>query len=153
MNIDSSLKAQAIEEAKKTLAKTELDTQKDLALLLEDSSNETKSSAGDKYETGRAMIDLEKDKLYARLAQNTKLKRAFAEIQVSKISDTVEHGSLFSTNQGVYFISASLGQINVNGLDIFCISALSPIGKAAMGKKENEEFSFLNKKQTIKTVC
>ena len=40
-----------------------------IAALTEDSKNDAKGSAGDKHETGRAMIQLEREKLGIQLAE------------------------------------------------------------------------------------
>ena len=43
--------------------------QTQLGELKEANTNETKSTAGDKHETGRAMVHLEQEKLYSQLGQ------------------------------------------------------------------------------------
>ena len=64
------------------------------------SNEETKSSAGDKYETTRAMLQLEKDKVASQLAEWSKIRRAFSTMTLDKPSDAIDTGSLVKTNKG-----------------------------------------------------
>ncbi len=106
------------------------------------SQSETKSSAGDKYETGRAMIQLELDKLKARI-HNARL-----ELDVlNALPDTapepgvVRPGSVVHTDKGIFFLSVSLGKIEADVISVFCVSTSAPIGGAMLGKKVGESFA------------
>ena len=48
--------------------------------------SETKSSAGDKHETGRAMLQLEREKTGQQLAEIQKTQEILSKIDVSKTS-------------------------------------------------------------------
>ena len=50
----------------------------------ESRDNETKSSVGDKYETGRAMAQIELDKLYEQLEKSIKMKYVLDQIDFGK---------------------------------------------------------------------
>jgi hypothetical protein len=63
-------------------------------------NEETKSSAGDKYETGRAMMQQETDRNQAQLNEANKLMVALNQINSYTTSKTVEAGSLVITNNG-----------------------------------------------------
>jgi transcription elongation GreA/GreB family factor len=110
---------------------------------------ETKSSAGDKYETGREMINQEKQKLSARLADAIKMMRTLEQIDPSKRYDKVKFGSLVQTNYGWYFISAALGAIKDVGQSVFAVSAVSPIGAQLIGKHREDQFEINGLKQKI----
>ena len=109
-------------------------------------TSETKSSMGDKYETAREMIDLEKDKLSRSIEETSKMDVFLKQIDPSKISDEVKVGSLIRTRTGLFFLSVSLGKIQLYEENIFLVSPVSPIGKAMLGMKVNESFE-LNKIQ------
>ena len=104
--------------------------------------SETKSSAGDKHETGRAMLQLEMEKAGKQLRSVLQLKETIIKIGISKESDTVHLGSIVITNNINYFISVSAGKLSVEGNDYFAISTHSPIGKMLLGKQSNITIIF-----------
>ena len=105
-------------------------------------NNETKSSAGDKYETGRAMMHLEKEKLSTQLSEALKMKKALDQINPDRAEAEVKLGSVVITPVAQYFLSVSVGQIKWEGKTWFAISPASPIGQQMLGKKAGETFSF-----------
>ena len=114
--------------------------------------SETKSSAGDKHETGRAMLQLEMEKAGQQLSGITQMKEILAKIDIDKTSEIAHLGSVINTNVANYFLSISTGKITVNAQDYFAISVSSPIGKLLLGKKENDEVVFNGKSIKIKSV-
>lgn len=115
-------------------------------------NEETKSSAGDKYETGRAMMHLEKEKLAGQLTEVAKMKKALDLIDANKTNTTVGLGSLVCTAQARYYISASVGRLDLEGEMYFAISPASPVGRELFGKKEGDSFSFAGKLHKIVTL-
>ena len=105
-------------------------------------NEETKSSAGDKFETGRAMMQLERDKNAAQLMEAIKLKNILKQINYNKSPSAIQPGSLIKSSQGTYFIAISLGKVQVEGHQFFVISAQSPIGQQLLGKELAEEINF-----------
>lgn len=138
MNIKQAIYIKIIEslEQKIMLAKASIASAK------ESRDNDTKSSAGDKYETGRAMMQQEMDKSEAQLAKAYLLKKTMALINPLTECIKVELGSLVFTNLGVYFISIGLGQIDVGKEKIYSVSLVSPIGKFLHQKKTGEQATF-----------
>ena len=114
--------------------------------------SETKSSAGDKHETGRAMLQLEMEKAGQQLAGITQMKLILAKINISKKSEVAHLGSIVETDFVNYFLSISTGKIIVEDKIYFAISLSSPIGKLLLGKKGNEEFTFNGKTFQIKKI-
>lgn len=115
-------------------------------------NEETKSSSGDKYETGRSMMQLEIEKYSTQLREGIKLKKVLAQINVDKDYQTVQLGSLVTTNNGSYFISISAGKLNLEGVDYLAISFSSPIGQILAGKEVNDAFDFRKKSFVITSV-
>lgn len=115
-------------------------------------NNETKSSAGDKHETGRAMAQLETEKLNTQLLEALKLTETLSKINPDQKHLIVGLGSLVLTNNGNFFIGASIGKIEYNDEIYFAISAVSPIGQLLATKKEKETFSFNNRTYMILSV-
>jgi len=104
--------------------------------------SETKSSAGDKHETGRAMLQLEMEKASQQFASISSMREVLRKMDVSKKNEIGKLGSLIFTNSGIYFLAISIGQININGSDIFVISPSSPIGNLLLGKIKGDIFRF-----------
>ena len=115
-------------------------------------NNETKSSAGDKYETGRAMMHLEKERLASQMNELAKFKKPLEMINPEKVSGIVELGSLVITGDRNYFIAVSLGEVSLDDQTFFCISPVTPIGKLMLGKRAGESFTFAGKSVGIKEV-
>ena len=108
-------------------------------------SEETKSSAGDKYETGREMLQQEMDKVVLQRDQALKLQRALNMIELGKPKGEIEFGCLVITDQSNYFISVGLGQLDLQGAVYYAISPLSPIAQAMLGLKPKDSFQFNGK--------
>ncbi|PKF74076.1 hypothetical protein [Chryseobacterium sp. PMSZPI] len=115
------------------------------------SNNDTKSSMGDKYETGREMLQQEINNLQRQL--NEVLNQQFILQKISsEPSDKVQNGALVKTNKGLFYISASLGEIIVENQKIMTVSAESPLVKAMFGKKMGDAFTINNINQNIENI-
>jgi len=115
-------------------------------------NEETKSSSGDKYETGRAMMQLEMEKYNEQLSEALRIKQALSQLILHPAGDTVQNGSLVWTDQGNFFISVSAGQFSIEGKTVFAISAASPIGTVLQGRKAGDQFEFRGKKAVIRSI-
>jgi transcription elongation GreA/GreB family factor len=114
-------------------------------------NDETKSSAGDKYETGRSMMQLELEKQSSQLAEAIKLQQTLDRISLER-SDTVRAGSLVTTNQGIFFLAVSAGQVNVEGITAMAISMASPVGTSLRDRKVGEHFVFSGKRYQVEKI-
>lgn len=112
---------------------------KEEMLKVQSSANqETKSSAGDKYETGRAMAQQEVDFARQQLIEAEKLEQALLGIHLDNQKEIVSLGSLVATSRGIFFIAISIGMVTIDANQYFVISPESPIGKLLLGKKVGE---------------
>lgn len=111
-------------------------------------SSETKSSAGDKHETGRAMVQLEREKLGVQLAEAEKVAQLLSKIDIEKSQEKIGLGSLIKTNKLSYFIAISAGEYKGKYASVYCISAATPIAKLLMGKCVGDSITF-NKVETM----
>lgn len=118
----------------------------------ESANQEEKSSAGDKYETGRAMAQLERDKAAAQVAEAMKMKAVLDQIHPSTNFIKAGLGSLVITNSNKFYVSISAGKLEVAGEIYLAISAQSPIGQLLLNKSAGDQFSFNNQRQTIVSV-
>lgn len=104
--------------------------------------SETKSSAGDKHETGRAMLQLEREKVGQQLAEIEKIRAQLSRIKTTSTSKIIGLGSVIFSTQANYFIAISGREIEVDGTKFFAISPNTPIGLILMGKTMNDEIVY-----------
>ncbi len=117
-----------------------------------DLNSETKSSAGDKHETGRAMIQLEMEKAGQQLENVQHMQRVLSKINPENTSNLVCLGSLVHLEIGTYYMGIATGQITLNKQLYFGISTHAPIGKLLLGKKQGDRIQFQGKLMEILAV-
>ncbi len=120
--------------------------------IQESLSSETKSSAGDKHETGRAMLHIEREKAGQQLAEIQKLNQILTKIDTSQMSETISLGSVIWTSQANYFIAISAGELIIDGKSYYAISAMTPIAQLLLGRKNGEQIQFRDQVFEIITV-
>jgi hypothetical protein len=118
----------------------------------ESANSETKSSAGDKYETGRAMAQNERDRNTVQLRQAQQLLGELQRINPETPCATVHPGALVHTSMGVFYISISAGRLMLDGQDYFAVSAAAPVVAALTGKRAGEQVLFNGKPVVITTI-
>ncbi|MCH4552233.1 3-oxoacyl-ACP synthase [Aestuariibaculum sp. L182] len=134
---------QALYEQCAVLVSSRLETvKKQIAQIQESLSSETKSTAGDKHETGRAMLQLEREKAGQQLAEINKIKEVLSRIDVKIASKKVGLGSVVFTSQANYFVAVSLGELKVNDVAFYAISPSTPIGQLLLGKGVLDAIDF-----------
>ncbi len=109
--------------------------QKSLVDLKESSSNETKSTAGDKYETALAMLQIEQSNAREQLQVVLTQKNLLDKINPTLSSSIIMNGSLIRTNKGYFFISIAMRKALIDGMVVYALSPQSPLGKKLMGLK------------------
>jgi len=124
-----------------------------IASAIESRNNDTKSSAGDKYETGRAMMQMEIEHSEMQLRKTLEQKAELLKIDLHHQFTKCFTGSLVITDNGNYFISIGLGRIIAADNNYYSISLASPIGIALNGKSAGDTFIFQGKEIKIKSVC
>jgi transcription elongation GreA/GreB family factor len=120
--------------------------------LKESGSNETKSTAGDKHETALAMLQIEQAQVRTQLDDALEQKAVLGRINPSLVTASVVNGSLVHTAQGYFYLCTALGKANVDGITVFALSQLSPLGKQLMGRKKGDQFSFNNINYKLESV-
>ena len=143
------MKNQSIKTQLLQLCNQSLDTRlQNVLAVIEDIKqslqSETKSSAGDKHETGRAMLQLEREKAGHQLAEIEKTKQILSKINTESTSKKIGLGSVIFTTNSNYFISISDGELKVEGDTFYAISANTPIGQLLLGKSVGDEVVFRN---------
>ena len=103
--------------------------------LVEGAKNDSKSTAGDKHETARAMMQIEQEKLANQLNLLLQQEQMLNRIDPKSKSEVVANGSLVKTNLGWIYLSIPLGKIIVEGESVMCLSVQSPLGLQLVGKR------------------
>jgi transcription elongation GreA/GreB family factor len=127
--------------------------QKTIDEIQESLASETKSSAGDKHETGRAMLQLEREKAGHQLAEIQKLNQLLSKIDLSKTSKIIGLGSVVFTTRANYFIALSAGEMKACNQSFYAISANTPIAKTLIGKEAKNQIQFRDQEfEIIKVI-
>lgn len=115
----------------------------------ESANQESKSTAGDKHDTSRAMMQLEVERLSAQLAIAEKMLVELKQAEHYQAEKNSISGKIIQTEGANYFVAIAAGKISVNQQDFFVVSNDSPVVTAL--KKRNRtnegEFFILNGKQ------
>ncbi|MBU2926655.1 GreA/GreB family elongation factor [Winogradskyella psychrotolerans] len=114
--------------------------------------SETKSSAGDKHETGRAMLQLEREKAGHQLSEIEKQKQLLQKVNTESNHSKVALGSVVITTQANYFIAISAGEYTIANSSYFAISAATPIAQLLLSKKIGDKVVFRENKFVITEV-
>lgn len=80
---------------------------------------ESKSSAGDKHETGRAMLQIDRENAGKQLMEIEQVQAVLKKIDVQTTSTYARLGSLVYTSQANYFLSISIGEVKI-GKSAYC---------------------------------
>ncbi len=139
--IKAALLAQLLQHLEQNIA----ETVQAIASAKESRDNESKSSAGDKYETGRAMMQIELENNGRQLEKTRLAKQDLQQLDLQEPHTLVSQGSLVHTNQGIYFISIGFGKLELAKQLYYAISLASPIGQALKNAKVGDRVSFQGK--------
>lgn len=113
-------------------------------------ASETKSSAGDKHETGRAMLQLEMEKASQQLSEVYKMKATLERVNLQQNSERAALGSIILTEKFNYFLAISVGKVIVDAYEYFVVSTNSPIGKQLLGIEKGGTIPL--NKQKVKQI-
>jgi hypothetical protein len=127
--------------------------EKELKYLAHDLAKDTKSSAGDKYETGREMTNTEINKLQTQVYSMNKSLVILNNTFSNTVLDKVALGSLIKTDTNWIFLAVSLGPIKVNGKHIMVISPAAPLAQILLGKGIKDKVSFNKDVYQIIDIC
>jgi hypothetical protein len=92
-------------------------------------NGESKSSAGDKHETARAMAQLEMEKAGQRYSQVLPMRLVCRQIRAnfnSSEESVVRLGSLVCSGGKFYFLAISLGLVNINSQKYIVVFTKKP---------------------------
>lgn len=94
---------------------------------------ESKSTAGDKHDTTRELMQQERNKAAQNLSNQILAQKTLIQLLNSSSSERVGFGSLIETDKGIIFIGLALGRVLCGQDEVVCISPLSPLAKVFEG--------------------
>jgi hypothetical protein len=118
----------------------------------ESANNQEKSSAGDKYETSRAMGQIDRDMYAYQLLEAEKDMTIITNLEIDKINQVIKPGSVFEINSQLIFVAIGLGTILVNNISVLVISYKSPLYEQLKFKTVGDHVFFKNEKHQIETI-
>lgn len=104
--------------------------------------SESKSTAGDKHDTSRELMQQERNKAAQNLNNQLAMQKTLIQLKLIHYNAAVGFGSLIETQDHVIFIGLAIGKINYLNQEIVCISPLSPLARVLEGMKVGEVCSF-----------
>lgn len=147
-----SLKRQLYDQCQAYIDRSIHTIQQALDNALNAAREETKSSVGDKYETGRAMMQIEAEKNASQLTNLQKMAQVIRGIDPEKHTSQIALGSVTITSLGSFYISISAGLLVVDNKSYFAVSPASPIGSKLMGLSAGDAFEHDKKPHTVASV-
>jgi hypothetical protein len=150
--IEMTFKEQVYVQCVSIISQRIADIQKTLDDLRESIVNETKSTAGDKYETARAMLQIEQENVTKQMTDLLEQKTQLEKLAMIEASDSIIKGSLVKADRGYLFVSIALGKIKVSDQMVVALSPQSPLGKELMGLKVGENATMNGTKYVVQGI-
>ncbi len=116
--------------------------QQSLDELSEGAESVSKSSAGDKHETGRAMLQIEQARIGKQLSELQLQRNTLRTINPDHATNQIGLGSVISTDRGQFYMSVAMGKIEIEGKTVMTLSPQSPLGARWMGARRGECIEF-----------
>lgn len=114
---------------------------------------ESKSTAGDKHDTTRELMQQERNKAAQNLNNQMLIQKTLIQLLNNDGGkETGGFGSLIQTDKGWIFIGLAIGKVLFEEIGVVCISPLSPLAQVLEGCKFNDSLSFNNVHYKIQKV-
>jgi hypothetical protein len=119
----------------------------------QDAANSSdKSTAGDKYETSRAMGQIDSDMNAKQLLEAEQELSFLEKIDVGTLTDSIKIGSIFEMSDILFFVAIGLGPIKIDDKRVMVVSSKSPFYENIKTMKAGNVFEFMDKMDQIKMV-
>lgn len=126
--------------------------QQAMADAQESANAEDKGSAGDKYETGRAMSQLNKE-MHAKQLEETNMEiSALQTVNTEVLHNRAGIGAVVRTPLTTFYIAVGLGVITIYLQRVAVVSAQAPVALAVLGKQAGQSFTLNGKATEILDV-
>jgi transcription elongation GreA/GreB family factor len=152
MNSNISIRKQLTDSCYQLLEERKSTVIAALETIKEGLQQETKSSMGDKFETTRAHLQMEENKLHQQINELNLLHQRLDVVSRAPFAASISLGSVVFTSSGNYFLAIPMGKIKIEEQAFIAISPVSPIGQLLMNKQKGEHFQFNQKNIQITDV-
>jgi hypothetical protein len=125
--------------------------QADIADLQKGMTEDSKSSAGDKFETAREMAQQELSKLSTQLNEQQRLKSLIDNQSADKAAQ-VQLGAVVETNKGLFLVGIPIGNRSFQGKEVIGIGLGAPLGQLLLHKKKADQVVFNNQQFIIEEI-
>lgn len=125
--------------------------QLDIADLQKDISEDSKSSAGDKFETSREMAQQELGKLSTQLNEQLRIKSLIENQSIEKPTQA-QLGAIVETNKGLFLLGIPIGTTSFEGKNIVGIGLGAPLGQLMLHKKKKDRILFNNQEFILEEI-
>lgn len=115
-------------------------------------NEETKSSAGDKYETSREMMQQAADQVQGQLNRTQEMETQLKRLRQPVQNEHIQEGHLVITDRGIYFLSVPFGKIKGPDEPVYALSVVSPLGRLLLGKSKGDTVTFNQQRILIKNI-
>lgn len=147
-----TIKQQLLQICNEHVEKRISDYKNEIDLIKESiESNDKGSSDDDDSGNGKLLNDLEKNMGYLNEARKT--QDYLKLVKANLLSTSAALGSLVKTDSLHFFISISVGKIEIDNQDYYAISLQSPIGQLLKQKSAGDTFEFNGTKYTVTEVA
>jgi hypothetical protein len=145
----ANFKISLISLCKNQLERRIAQCQEQMRSAQEAANEEEKSSAGDKYETSRAMSQLNKDMYARQLMENQEELSMFLSLIKQEAMGVVKAGNLVDCDKILFFIAVGLGKLEFEGRTLVVLSPSAPLAKNLIGKRIGDSIAFNNSRFQI----
>src|SRR5690606_37884706 len=113
---------------------------------------DTKSSAGDKFETTREMVQQELNRHRQLLADAERMEQVLDRLDIRPHTGPAKPGCLIETDRGTFFLAIGVGQLHIDGNSFWAISPASPLGQRFIGLNAGDHVTLNNVAYGINSV-
>ncbi len=149
--MENVLKKQLYQLSEDYILKRIHNAEKAMKAAQDAANDDTKSSAGDKFETTRAMMHMEIEKNGKQLEEAFKIQNQLKQIKI-KDCEIVEESALVKTDKGTFFFCISLGKLIHENQTYFVLSLFSPLGVLFNKKRVGDQVNFNGQHYMILSV-
>ncbi len=150
-NKEQSLKTELTETCIK-IQEGRLASSREAMLQAQETANEQPGSMGDKYESFREQMQIDRDMYARQYDESAQVLEVLRKIDALKGHDMPSLGAVVMTDNQNFFVSASLGKIETSRGIFIAISSQSPMFQAMAGTVKGGKFSFREKTFAVKEI-
>lgn len=152
MKISISLKRKLLDKCREIIEQRIHIARKAMNEAQDAANTELKSSAGDKYETTRAMMLIERENHAIQLSEALQVNKVLEQIRIDKKLNQVQTGSLLITTYGNLFVAIGAGKIVIDKNEYIAVSPSSPICMKLRNLQKGDATEFQGKNVKILAI-